>query len=355
MIEKTNLNFKIGNKNIGPGHSVLVVAEMSANHLQNFERAKKIVRTACECGAGAIKLQTYTPDTLTINSNKEPFQIKVNPAWRGRTLYELYKQTYMPWEWHTELKKIADSYGVPLFSTAYDDTAVDFLEKIEVPAYKIASFEITDLELLKKIAKTKKPVIISRGMSTLAELDEAVSTLRAYGSSAIAVLHCISSYPAKPEEMNLATIANIRETFGVVPGLSDHTLTTSVAVASVALGACIIEKHFTLSRADGGSDAAFSIEPRELEDLVREVKDIEKAIGKVSYKTGKGESENIGFRRSLWVIKPVKKGERFTRENVGRFRPGNGLSIKFLPQILGRTAKKDIEANTPMSWDFIGE
>lgn len=347
------ISLKIGKRTIGPGHPVLIVAEVSANHLQDFERAKKIVKTACQIGAGAIKLQTYTPDTLTLKSSKEPFQIKVNPAWKRRTLYELYSQAYMPWEWHQELKEIAESYQVPLFSTAYDDTAVDFLEKLGVPAYKIASFEMTDLELLKKVAKTRKPVIMSRGMSDLEELTASLKTLRENGASEIAVLHCVSGYPTAIEEMNLVTIPDIQERFGVVSGLSDHTLTTHIPVAAVALGACIIEKHFTLSRTDGGFDAAFSIEPEELKELVKAVRDTEEALGKPFYQIGKKEAENAVFRRSLWVIKPVKKGEKFTKESVGRFRPGDGLPVKFLPQILGKTAKKDIEANTPMSWDLI--
>jgi len=345
--------FKIGNKIVGPGQPVLIVAELSCNHNQSFERAKEIVETACKLGAGAIKIQTYTADTMTLDSKKEPFQVKVNPAWKGRTLHDLYKVAFTPWEWDAKLKKIVASFGVPFFSTAYDDSAVDFLEKLGVSAYKIASFENTDLELLKRVAKTKKPVIISRGMSTLAELSEAISTLRENSASEIAVLHCISSYPAKPEEMNLATIPDFQERFNVVPGLSDHTLTTSIAVAAVALGACIIEKHLTLRRSDGGFDAAYSLEPKEFEELVKAVRDVEKAIGKVSYKVGRGESKNIVFKRSLWVVKPIKKGEKFTRQNIGRFRPGHGLAIKFLPQILGKRAKKDIEATTPLSWDFI--
>jgi len=351
-----NISFKIGEKTVGPNYPVLVVAEVSANHLQNLERAKKIVEIACKLKAGAIKLQMYAPDTMTLNSKKKAFQIKINPVWKGRTLYDLYKQAYMPWEWLAELKRIAENYKVPLFSSVFDDSAVDFLEKMKIPAYKIASAEITDLELLKKVASTKKPVIISRGMSTIAELDEAISTLRTYGASGIAVLHCVSSYPAKPEEMNLATISNILERFRVVPGLSDHTLTTSIAVASVVLGACIIEKHLTLKRADGGFDAAFSLEPQEFKILVKEVRETEKAIGKVFYGVGEREKENLVFRRKLWVAKEVKKGEKFTRKNVGRFRSatGEGLAIKFLPQILGQTAKKDIKVCTPMSWDLIG-
>ncbi|MFH1401646.1 MAG: pseudaminic acid synthase [Parcubacteria group bacterium] len=349
------IRFKIGNRTVGVDYPVLVIAEVSANHNGSLKRAKEIVKTACELGAGAIKIQTYTADTMTLPSDKEPFQIKVNPAWKGRTLYDLYESAYTPWEWDAELKQVAESYGIPLLSTAYDDASVDFLEKLGVPAYKIASFENTDLELLKKVAQTKKPVIISRGMSTLAELTEAISTLRKNGAPDIAVLHCVSSYPAKPEEMNLATISDIGERFKVVPGLSDHTITTSTAVAAVALGACIIEKHFTLRRADGGFDAAFSLEPKEFEELIKSVKDIKKAFGKVSYEVGSGESENIVFKRSLWVIKPIKKGEKFTRNNVGRFRPGNGLPVKSLSQVLSKVAKRNITANTPMSWDLVEE
>jgi len=349
----SKISFKLGNKMVGSGFPVLVVAEVSANHNGSFKRAKEIVKTACQLGAGAVKLQTYTADTLTLNSKKESFQVRTNPAWKGRTLHELYTQGYMPWEWHEKLKKIAASYNVPLFSTAYDNTAVDFLEKLGVPAYKIASFELTDLELLKRVAKTKKPVIISRGMSTLIELRKAVKTLRENGTSKIAILHCVNSYPAKAEELNLATIPDIKKKFGVVTGLSSHYLGISDAIASVVLGASIIEKHFTLSRSDGGLDASFSLEPKEFEELVRTVKDVEKAIGKVFYNVGKSESENIVFRRSLWVIKPIKKGEKFTTENIGRFRPGNGLAIKYLPKIIGKIANLNVKPNTPMNWSLV--
>ncbi len=345
-------NFKIGNREIGPGNPVFIIAEISANHNQSFDRARELVKTACQCGADAIKLQTYTPDTLTLNSKEEPFQIK-RGLWKGKTLYDLYKQAYMPWEWQPELKKIAESYGVSLFSTPYDETAVDFLKKMEVPVYKIASFELIDIELLKKIANTKKPVILSRGMSSLEELELAISTLRENGAPAIAVLHCVSSYPAKPEEMNLATIPDIKNRFNVIVGLSDHTLTTSVPVASVVLGACIIEKHFTLNRADGGPDASFSIEPEELKQLVKSVRETEKAIGKVQYGSGKKESENIVFRRSLFAVKNIKAEEEFTRENVRCIRPGYGLAPKFLLEILGKKPIKDIKRGTPLIWDLV--
>jgi pseudaminic acid synthase len=352
MVKKNNL-IKIGNRKVGPCQPVFIVAEISGNHNQDFRRAKELVKIACECGADAIKLQTYTPDTLTINCSNKWFQVKVNPAWKGRTLYQLYKTARTPWEWQPKLKKIAEGYGRILFSTTYDETAVDFLEKMGMLAYKIASFEIADLELLKKVANTKKPIIISRGMASLEELELAISTLRENGAPQIAVLHCISSYPAKPEEMNLATIPDVRERFGVVVGLSDHTLTTSVAVAAVALGASIIEKHFTLRRADGGSDAAFSLEPEEFKELVKSVREVEKAVGKIQYGPGKGELENIVFRRSLFVVEDIKSGGKFTPRNVRCIRPGYGLAPKFLPEIRGRKAKKDIKRGTPLKWNLI--
>ncbi len=347
------MNFKIGNKTIGDNQPVFVIVDISANHLQNFDKAKELVKTACELGVGAVKLQAYLPETITLNSNKEPFLVKVNDAWKDRTLYELYQEAFTPFEWHAELAEIARSYGVPLFSTAYDNTAVDFLEEMQVPAYKIASFELTDLEFLKKVAQTKKPVVISRGMSTLEELTEAIETLKDNGAENIALLHCLSSYPAKVEEMNLLTITDIAKRFNVVPGLSDHTLTTSLAVASVALGAKVIEKHFTLRRADGGVDAAFSLEPKEMEKLLREVEEVEKALGKVSYQLGEREAENKQFRRSLWATKAIKKGEQFTKKNIGSFRPADGLAPKLLPSILGKKATRDIDFATPLSEDLI--
>ena len=352
-MKKEKINFKIGKRRIGEGQPVFIIAEISANHNQSFNKAKKLVKTACQCGADAIKLQTYTPDTMTVDCANDYFQVKVNPAWKGRTLYKLYQEAYTPWEWQPELKKIANSYGVLLFSTPFDETAVDFLEKMNVPAYKIASFELVDVELLKKVAQTKKPVIISRGMSSLEELKLAISVLRKNGASQIAVLHCVSSYPASPEEMNLATIADIRKKFNVVSGLSDHTLTISVAVASVALGACIIEKHFTLKRSDGGPDAGFSLEPKEFKEMVKSVREVEKAVGKAQYSVQKKESENIVFRRSLFVVKDAIKGEKFTRENVRCIRPGYGLAPRFLQKIIGKKSKKNIKKGTPLIWDFI--
>ena len=354
MKKGDNLSFKIGNRKVGFGEPVFVVAEMSANHLQNFERAKLIIKTAAECGVDAVKLQLYTPDTLTIDCSKEWFVVKgSNPDWEGMTLYDLYKDAYMPWEWYPELKNIAQECGVILFSTAYDKTAVDFLEKMNVPAYKIASFELNDIELLKKIAKTGKPIIISKGMATLEEIELAISTLRENGCSDIVLLHCVSSYPAKLEDMNLATIQDIKNKFNVVVGLSDHSLGISAAVASVALGAKLIEKHFTLKRADGGADASFSLEPKELKELVKSVREAEKAVGRVQYGILESESGNIVGRRSLFVVKDVKAGQEFTRENIQCIRPGYGLAPKFLPEILNRKALKDISRGTPLNWNLI--
>ena len=348
------ISFKIGNRIVGPGHPVLVVAEMSANHNQDFERAKNLVKAACEVGAGAIKLQTYTPDTLTIDSRKEWFVVNIDNPWKGRNLYELYSKAYMPWEWQPELKKIADSYGVPLFSTAYDDTAVDFLEKMDVPAYKIASFEVIDIGLLKKVGATKKPVIISRGMSNLSELATAIRILRENGAPAIAVLHCVSAYPAKPEQMNLATIPAIREILGVVSGLSDHTLGLTIPILSVAFGASIIEKHFTFKKADGGVDSSFSLEAEEFKELVQSVKEAEKAIGHIQLDPEPVEVEIAG-RRSLYAIRDIKKRERFSSENVRSLRIAKGLKPEFLPLILGRKATKNLERGTPLAWDMVGE
>jgi pseudaminic acid synthase len=290
---------------------------------------------------------------MTIDSNEEWFRVKVNSAWKGRTLYELYKEAYTPWEWHLELKKIAEGYGIPLFSTPFDESAVDFLEKIGVFAYKIASFEIVDLELLKKVASTGKPVIISRGMASLDELILAVSTLKKNGSTQIAILHCVSSYPAIPEEMNLSIIPDIKEKFHTVVGLSDHTLGISAAVASVVFGASIIEKHFTINRATGGLDSAFSLEPAELRELIKTIREVEKAIGQPSYGAGVKESENIIFRRSLFTVKDIKKGEKLTRENVRCIRPGYGLDPKLLPDVLGKSAKINIKRGTPLNLKLI--
>jgi len=337
------------------GENVLIVAEVSANHNGSYELAEKIVRAACESGVDAVKLQTYSLDEITIDSNKKWFQVNVNEAWKGRTLMDLYKIAYTPWEWHSKLKKIAEEeYGVLIFSTPFGLKAVDFLEELKVQAYKIASFEIGDLELLNKIGATKKPTIFSTGLADLEDIKLAYQTLKEAGCPKIGILHCISSYPADPEQMNLSTISDLKQKFpDAVIGLSDHSLTIETAVAGVALGAKIIEKHITLKRADGGLDSAFSLEPQEFKELVRQIRNVEKAIGKPTYEVGEKEKENLDFKRSLFVVKDIKKGEILTRENVKSIRPGYGLAPKFLNDILNKTAKENIERGTPLSWELI--
>jgi N-acetylneuraminate synthase len=326
---------------------------MSANHNMNFDQAVKILRAAKDAGADAVKLQTYTPDTMTIKSNRPEFRISSGTIWDGRILYDLYSEAYMPWEWQPKLKEIANDMGLDLFSTAFDPTAVDFLEEMNVPVHKVASFEIVDIPLIEKMAKTGKPLIISTGMATLAEIDEAVTAAKGAGATQIALLKCNSAYPAPPGEMNLRTIPHMAEGFGVPVGLSDHTLGIEVPVAAVAVGACIIEKHFTLSRDIPSPDRAFSIEPHELKALVDAVRTAEKALGGVYYGVSEKETQSRVFRRSLFVVKDMKVGETFTEENVRSIRPGYGLPPKFLKEVLGRKSARDIKCGTPLSWDCI--
>lgn len=345
---------KIDNKYIGIGHPAFIVAEISGNHNQSLEKAKKIVIEACKAGVDAIKLQTYTPDTITLNSNKKWFQIYgTNKDWRGQTLYELYQKAYTPWEWQPKLQNIAKKFGVVLFSTPFDNSAVDFLEKMKVPAYKVASFELNDTGLLKKIGSTKKPVIISRGMANLDEIKLAIKTLRKAGAPGIILLHCVSSYPAKPEEMNISTIPALKKKLDVGVGLSDHNLDSAVDLGAIALGACVIEKHVTLKRSDGGPDASFSLEPKELKTLVDSIRVLEKSLGKPQFKFGKNESLNRVFRRSLFVVKDVKKGEVFSENNIRSIRPGYGLSPKYFDDIIGGRAKTNIKAGTPLLWPLV--
>jgi N-acetylneuraminate synthase len=332
---------------------VYIIAELSANHNQNFEQAVALVRAAKEVGADAVKLQTYTPDTLTVPSDKEYFRIGGGTLWDGRTLYDLYSEAYMPWEWQPTLKEIADDIGIDLFSTAFDPMAVDFLEEMGVPIHKVASFEIVDIPLIEKMARTGKPLIISTGMATLCEVEEAVQAARRAGATQVALLKCTSAYPAPPEEMNLRTIPHLAEAFGVPVGLSDHTLGIAVPVAAAALGACIVEKHFTLSRDIPGPDSAFSLEPHEFKAMVDAIRTVEKALGEVHYGVGEREAQSRVFRRSLFVVKDMKTGEVFTDENVRSIRPGYGLPPKYLPEILGRRAVRDIEKGTPLSWNLV--
>ena len=343
---------EISGRRIGPGYPVYIVAEMSANHNQDFDQAVKIIEAAKAAGADAIKLQTYTPDTMTIGCDNEHFQIK-GTLWDGRKLYELYGEAYTPWDWQPKLKQLANELGLDLFSTAYDETAVDFLEAMNVPVYKVASFENVDLPLLRRIAQTGKPIIMSTGMATLAEIDEAVRTIREAGGSQLALLKCTSAYPAPPEEVNLRTIPHLAEAFNVPVGLSDHTLDIAVPVAAVALGACIIEKHFTLSRATPSPDSAFSLEPDEFKRMVEAVRTAEKASGTVHYGVGEREAGSRAFRRSLFVVRDMKAGEMFTTENVRSIRPGYGLHTRHLDEIIGRRASQDIKRGTPLTWSHI--
>jgi N-acetylneuraminate synthase len=331
----------------------LVIAELSANHGGSIERALRTIEAAARAGAHAIKLQTYRADTLTIDSRREEFLIR-GGLWNGRNLYELYQEAHTPWEWHAQLKRAASDLGIPLFSTPFDITAVAFLEELGVPAYKIASFEITDLELVERVAATRRPLIVSTGMATLAEIDQAVRTIRGVWRGqeepSLCLLKCVSAYPAAPSDMNLRTIPHLGAAFNAVPGLSDHTLGIAVAVASVALGAQVIEKHFILDRADGGPDSAFSLEPAELAALVQSVREASLALGEVKYGAGPGEAGSVKFRRSLFFVRDVEAGEALTRDNVRVIRPGYGLPPASLPLVLGRRAAAARPRGTPVSW-----
>ncbi len=340
---------KIANKKIGKNYPIFIIAEMSANHLQKFDNAVKLIKVAKEAGADAIKLQTYTPDTITIDCDNEYFQIKQGTLWDGQSLYELYKKAYTPWEWQPKLKEIAESEGLICFSTPSDKSSVDFLKKINVPAYKIASFEITDIPLIEYVASKGKPVIISTGIATLSDIEEAVNACKRMGNEQIALLKCVSAYPTPLEDVNLRTIPNLAETFKTVVGLSDHTLSISVPIASVALGACIIEKHLTLDRKLGGPDAAFSLEPDEFKAMVKSVREVEKALGEVSYDLTEKMKKSREFSHSLFVVKDIKAGELFTEENIRSIRPGYGLSPKYLKDILGKRATQDIKKGTPLN------
>lgn len=345
--------FAIGKRKVGKGHPAFIIAEMSGNHNQSYKKAVAIIDAAASAGVDAVKLQTFKPEEHTIDCDNKYFQVKVNDAWKGDTLYSLYKKVHTPWQWQAKLKKYAEAKGLICFSSPGHESAVDFLEGIGVHLYKVASFEIVDPALLTRIGKTKKPVILSRGLASIQDIRFAIKTLKAAGCPAVAVLHCVSSYPAKPEQMNLRTIPDIAKRFGVVSGLSDHTLGTTVAVTSVALGASMLEKHVTISRKDGGPDAEFSLEPHELKEMVTSVREAEAALGEATYKVGKRESENIVFRRSLFAVADIEKGEVLTKENIRSIRPGYGLSPKELPQILGKKSARKITRGTPLTRSLI--
>ena len=344
---------EINSRKIGPGHLSYIIAEMSANHNQDFDQAVKIIEAVKEAGADAVKLQTYTPDTLTIDCDNEYFRIK-GTIWEGEYLYQLYSEAYTPWEWQPKLKKIANDLGLDLFSTPFDDTAVDFLEEMKVPAYKIASFEIVDIPLLRRIAQTGKPIIMSTGMASLAEIDEAVQTIREEKGNQLALLKCTSAYPAPPEDMNLRTIPHLADAFQVPVGLSDHTLGIAVPVTAVALGACIIEKHLTFSRNIPGPDSTFSTEPNEFKTMVEAVRTAEKAMGKVHYGVSTSDINSRDFRRSLFVVHDMKKGDVFTTKNVRSIRPGYGLHTRHLVDVIGRHSTQAISRGTPLTWKLIG-
>jgi pseudaminic acid synthase len=343
----------IGEKSIGKGYPVWIIAEISANHNRDFEQAARLVREAKRVGADAVKLQTYTPDTITIDCDNEYFRIGKGTIWEDKTLYELYKEAYTPWEWQPKLKDIANGLGMDLFSSPFDDTAVDFLEKMDVPAYKIASFELVDLPLIRRVARTGKPIIMSTGMATNAEIEEALRVAKEEGASQIALLKCTSAYPALPDEMHLRSIGRLEDTFQIPVGLSDHTLGIAIPVAAVALGACIVEKHFTLSRAIPGPDTAFSLEPLEFEAMVEAIRATERAMGDVNAETTQREKANRTFRRSLFIVQDMKSGDVFTKENLRSIRPGYGLHTRFLNDILGKVCSRDIKKGTPMREDMV--
>ena len=348
-----NPHIEIAGRRIGPGHEPFVICELSGNHNGSLDRALTMIDAAAATGADAIKLQTYTADTLTLDSDGPGFRIEEGP-WAGRTLHDLYAEAYTPYEWHAALFERARQRGVILFSTPFDDTAVDLLESLGAPAYKIASFEAVDLPLIARVAACGKPMIISTGLASLAEMGEALETARTHGAAGVALLHCVSAYPAPIGEANVRTVPDLAARFGVVTGLSDHTPGTAASVAAVALGACIIEKHFTLARADGGPDAAFSLEPAEFTALVRDCKDAWRALGSATYDELGSEGAAAGHRRSLYVARDIAAGEVFTSANIRSVRPGHGLPPKHLPDLLGRKAARDLKFGQPLDWSMVG-
>lgn len=342
LIDKFDINQKI-----------FIIAELSANHGHDINIAKDTIKAAKEAGADAIKIQTYTADTLTIDCDNEYFKLDSGTIWDGRTLYDLYSEAYTPWEWQKELMEYANSIGLIFFSTPFDKTAVDFLEELDVPVYKVASFEIMDIPLIEYIASKGKPMIMSTGVASLSDIEEAVNACKRMGNDQIILLKCTSSYPAKIEDANLNTIPNMKETFGVEVGLSDHTLGITVPVVSVALGAKVIEKHFILDKSIGGPDASFSMEPHEFRQMVESVRDAEKALGKVDYSMNEKKMNSRVLGRSLFVVKDIKAGEKFTEENVRSIRPSNGLHPKFYSEIIGKIANVDIDRGTPIEWKHV--
>ncbi len=344
---------EVGGRRIGEDYPSFIIAEMSGNHNMDFDRAVEIIYKAKEAGVDAIKLQTYTADTITLDSDKECFKTGEDTLWSGTTLYKLYQKAYTPWEWQPKLKKIADELGILLFSSPFDLSAVDFLEDMDVPAYKIASFEITDIPLIRKVARTGKPIFISTGIAKMEDMELALEVCRQENNEQVVFLKCTSEYPAPYEEMNLSMIKNMKETFGCIAGLSDHSMGDEIAVAATALGAKVIEKHFTLRRADGGVDSAFSMEVEEMKQMVDKIRNVEKAIGKVSYQLDEKQQDARKGARSLFVCADIKKGEIFSEKNVRSVRPGGGLHTKYYEEILGKKATKDLGYAEPLKYSDV--
>lgn len=344
---------KIGNKVVGENAPAFIVGELSGNHNQKYDLAVKTIKAMVKAGVDAIKLQTYTADTITIESDKPDFLITQGTLWDGRTLHKLYEEAYTPWEWQPKLKKIAEDLGVPLFSTPFDNTAVDFLEKMNVPAYKVASFEITDIPLIKYMASKGKPMLISNGVASLEDVKLAIDACKDVGNEQIILLKCTSTYPTPLEDVNLNTMPDLKSRFGTIVGISDHTMGISVPIAAVALGAKVIEKHVILDRSLGGVDSKFSLEPSELEQLVKSVREVEKALGKVTYKLTPKAFKERDHRRSLYVVKDIKKGSQITNENIRSIRPGFGLHPKYYEDIVGKKVTKDVDKGTRLTWDIV--
>ena len=348
-----NKEIRIGDRRVGEGQKAYIIAEMSANHLQDYERAKKIILAAKQAGADAVKLQSYRPDTITIDCRGEEFMATKGSLWEGRNLYELYQEAYMPWEWHEGLFAYAREIGIDIFSSPFDFSAVELLESLNAPAYKIASYEILDIPLIRKCAATGKPVILSTGIATLADIERAVEACRAEGNDQIAILKCVSQYPTPYPDLNLRTIPHMAEAFHCVTGLSDHSMGSAVDVAAVTLGACIVEKHMTLRRADGGADSAFSMEPEEFAGMVADIRNIEQALGRATYELTEVQKRGRKNARSLYVVKDIRAGEIFTPENLRSIRPGRGLPTWHYQEILGKKAAEDLKAGTAMRWEYI--
>ena len=344
---------RIGKRYVGEGEKTFVVAEVSANHLQDYGRAEAIIKAAAQAGADAVKLQTYTPDTITLDCDNDYFQITQGTIWDGTTLHKLYEEAYTPWEWQPRLMEYANGLGLECFSSPFDATAVDFMKEMDMPAYKVASFEINDIPLIRKIAGLGKPVILATGIAYLEDMERALQVCKEEGNEQVVLLKCTSAYPSPYEEMNLKVIPNMAQVFDCITGLSDHSMGTAAAVASVALGAKMVEKHLTLSRADGGPDGAFSMEPDEFRKMVDEIRIVEKALGKVTYELSEKQKRSREDGRSLFVVKNMKEGEIFTEENVRSIRPAFGLHTMYLDEIMGKRARTDISKGTPLDWKLI--